>query len=106
MIRILDADGKIERAESSSQQDENKIDVREGYQNGELVRANADTNGDGWVDRWATHGPGGALATVAIDEDDDGSPDRHSTYGADGRLLTTETEPDGRGGYRKKVAGE
>jgi hypothetical protein len=97
------ADGKLARAEISSEQDESKIDRWEWYEAEVLVRAEEDASGDGKVDKWETY-QGASLATVSLDENYDGTPDRRLTYGDGGRLLTIESEPDGRGGYKKKIA--
>jgi hypothetical protein len=97
------ADGKLARAEISSEQDESKIDRWEWYEADVVVRAEEDASGDGKVDKWETY-QGASLATVSLDENYDGTPDRRLTYGDGGRLLTIESEPDGRGGYKKKIA--
>lgn len=96
-------DGKLSRAEISSEQDEKKIDRWEWYENEQVVRAEEDASGDGKVDKWETFA-NGAVTSVALDENYDGTPDRRLKYGPGGRLLTIESEPDGRGGFRKKIA--
>ena len=98
-------DGKLARAEISSEQDEKKIDRWEWYEKDQVVRAEEDASGDGKVDKWETF-VNGELRSVMLDENYDGSPDRRLNYGSAGRLLSVESEPDGRGGFRKKVAVE
>lgn len=97
-------DGKIARAELSSEQDPTKIDGWEWFENGVRVRSEEDASGDGKVDKWTVFGPGESVRSVALDENYDGTPDRRLTYGDDGRLVSIESEPDGRGGYRKRIA--
>jgi hypothetical protein len=94
-------DGEIARVESSSTADENRIDRREAYERGVLVRSEADTNGDGRTDQWQTY-ESGALQTAAIDENADGRPDRLLTYRG-GALALIESEPDAAGAFRKRV---
>lgn len=89
------------RIEYSSTSDEHRIDRREFYEHGKLVRVEADTNGDGKIDTWEVH-DGPAVVSAEFDTDHDGKPDMRDTFGAAGKLLSTETEPDGHGGYRKK----
>lgn len=96
-------DGKLARAEISSEQDETKIDRWEWYENEQVVRAEEDASGDGKVDKWETFG-NGVLTSVTLDENYDGKPDRRLNYGAGGRLLAIESEPDGKGGFRKRLA--
>jgi D-glycero-D-manno-heptose 1,7-bisphosphate phosphatase len=96
-------DGKVARAEMSSEQDEKKIDRWEWYEGDQIVRAEEDASGDGKVDKWELFA-NGVLASVELDEDYDGRPDRRLNYGAGGRLISIESEPDGRGGYRIRVA--
>jgi|SRR5262245_38328 len=94
-------DGKVERIEISSTADEKKIDRWEHYENGVLVRAEEDTNGDGRPDKWETY-EGGSVKTASMDEDGDGKPDRRLTYSG-GALVLIESEPDASGVYRKSV---
>ena len=94
-------DGQVARVEISSTGDEQKIDRREFYDHGGLVRTEEDTNGDGRADRWETYADG-ALATVSMDENADGKPDRRLTYGG-GVLVSIESEPDASGKFTKIV---
>jgi antitoxin component YwqK of YwqJK toxin-antitoxin module len=94
-------DGKVARIDVSSTGDETKIDRREFYENGVLVRTEEDTNGDGRVDKWETY-ENGALKTAAMDENGDGVPDRRLTY-AGGALVLIESEPDASGRFTKRV---
>jgi antitoxin component YwqK of YwqJK toxin-antitoxin module len=94
-------DGKVERIEISSTSDEKKIDRWEHYENGILVRAEEDTNGDGRPDKWETY-ENGAVKTASMDENGDGKPDRRLTY-AGGALVLIESEPDATGVYHKSV---
>jgi hypothetical protein len=95
------SDGGIARVESSSTADENRIDRRETYENGVMVRVEADTNADGRPDQWETY-EAGALKTAALDENGDGAPDRRLTY-AGGALVLIESEPDASGTFHKRV---
>ena len=94
-------DGQIARVEMSSTGDEKKIDRKEFYERGGLIRTEEDTDGDGRVDRWETY-TDGALATVSVDENRDGKPDRRLTYAA-GVLVSIESEPDAAGRFAKIV---
>jgi hypothetical protein len=102
--------GRVDRVEISSQADETKIDRWEHYDLegptrpdgfGRLLRAEADTNGDGIPDRWETY-EDGQLAAVEFDENGDGVRDRRLTY-KDGEVVLIETAPDTSGHYTKKV---
>jgi hypothetical protein len=94
-------DGQIARIESSSAADENRIDRRDFYQHGTIVRSEIDGNGDGRTDRWETY-KAGLLETAAIDENQDGRPDRRLTY-AGGTLVLIESDPDAAGAFQKRV---
>lgn len=94
-------DGTVARVESSSSGDETRIDRREFYERGTMVRAELDSNADGRTDQWETY-ESGALVTAAMDENGDGSPDRRLTYAA-GALVLIESEPDPSGAFQKRV---
>ena len=94
-------DGQIARVEISSTGDENKIDRREAYEHGVLVRSEADTNADGRTDQWETY-ESGVLKTAALDENGDGRADRRLTYQG-GALVQIESEPDASGTFQKRV---
>ena len=94
-------DGQVARVESSSTADENRIDRRDMYDRGIMVRSEIDSNGDGRTDQWETY-DAGALKTAAMDEDKDGRPDRRLTYEG-GTLVLIESEPDAAGAFRKRV---
>jgi antitoxin component YwqK of YwqJK toxin-antitoxin module len=96
------ADGQVARIEIASTGDPGKIDRREFYENGELVRVEEDTDGNGRVDKWETYGQG-SLKTAAMDENGDGRPDRRLTYGANGELVLIESEPDASGTFTRRV---
>lgn len=93
--------GDLARVESSSTGDEARIDRREFYERGVMVRVETDANGDGRTDQWETY-ESGALKTAALDENRDGTPDRRLTY-AGGALVLIESEPDPSGTFRKSV---
>jgi hypothetical protein len=95
------ADGAVARVDSSSSGDETRIDRREFYEGGVLVRAEIDANGDSRIDQWETYASG-ALKTAAMDENGDGAPDRRLTY-AGGALVLVESEPDPAGTFRKRI---
>ena len=97
------ADGQVQRVESSSAGDENRIDRREFYEQGRLARVEVDSNGDGRADQWETY-EAGTLKTAASDRDADGRADRRLTYNADGTLALIESEPDASGAFQKRVA--
>jgi antitoxin component YwqK of YwqJK toxin-antitoxin module len=94
-------DGKVQRVEISSTSDEKKIDRREYYEAGVLVRAEEDGNGDGKPDKWETY-EAGSVKTASMDENGDGRPDRRLTY-AGGALILIESEPDASGVFQKSV---
>jgi hypothetical protein len=94
-------DGRIARVESSSTADEHRIDRRDSYENGIMVRSDIDGDGDGRTDQWETY-DAGALKTAAMDENKDGRPDRRLTY-AGGALVLIESEPDAAGTFQKRV---
>lgn len=94
-------DGRIERLETSSAGDEQKIDRWERYDAAGLVSAEEDANADGVLDKWETY-RAGALATASFDENGDGKPDRRLSYDA-GTLTAIETGPDGAGRYATRV---
>jgi hypothetical protein len=84
-------DGSLEHVEVSSTADEGRIDRREYYERGLLVRVEEDTNGDGRPDKWERY-DAGVLKTVEFDEDHDGKPDRRLTY-ANNEATSTERMP-------------
>jgi hypothetical protein len=92
---------RIEYSEVSELTNKESVVRREFYKGTVLVKAEEDTLGQGYMDRFETHFPDGTLA-VELDETADGKPDRRLTY-KDGVLVSIETEPDGKGGYLKKT---
>ena len=82
-------DGQVARVDSSSAADETRIDRREFYERGVLVRAEADADGDGRMDQWETYAAG-VMKTLSLDENADGRPDRRLTYGPGGALVSNE----------------
>ena len=107
-VAYMGSDGLPERIEYSevSEMPEMKgkesVVRREFYKGTVLLRAEEDTLGLGYMDRFETHLADGSI-TVEFDETADGKPDRRLTYSAAGALVLTETDPDGNGGYLKKV---
>lgn len=93
---------RIEYSEVSEMTNKESVVRREFYKGTALLRAEEDTLGQGYMDRFETHLPDGSI-TVEFDETADGKPDRRLTYSAAGALVLTETDPDGNGGYLKKV---
>jgi len=113
---------RIEYTETSVTTGKPVMGRREFYEGGTLVRAEADTDGDGTIDRWETW-VNGKLTQVAIDDNaattvvmdangathlasrgpQSGTPTRRLTYDASGKLVLIETEPDGQGGFRKRT---
>ena len=94
-------DASLERVDVSSTSDEGRIDRREYYERGRMVRTEEDSDRDGRVDTWTTYDANGAVATAAFDEDHDGKPDRRLTYnGPD--LASIESAPDVNGRYTRK----
>jgi hypothetical protein len=69
---------------------------------GPLRQVIQDTNGDGKRDKWERY-DNGLVVTAEFDENGDEVPDRRLTYNG-AELVSIETAPDGRGGYAKKVA--
>jgi hypothetical protein len=94
-------DGQVARIDSSSTGDENRIDRRDTYENGIMVRSDLDRDGDGRTDQWETY-DAGVLKTAAMDENGDGRPDRRLTYGG-GTLVLIEWAPDATGEFQKRV---
>jgi hypothetical protein len=94
-------DGQVARVESSSTADEKRIDRREYYERGLVLRAEIDADVDGRPEQWETY-ESGALKTAAIDENGDGRPDRRLTY-AGGALVLIESEPDPSGVFHARV---
>jgi hypothetical protein len=68
---------------------------------GPLLQVVQDTNRDGKRDKWERY-QNGQVVTAEFDENGDERPDRRLTY-RDAELISIESEPDGRGGYAKKV---
>jgi hypothetical protein len=94
-------DGQMARVEISSTGDDQKIDRREFFTGGVLVRVELDTNEDGRVDKWETY-DAGALESAEFDEDGDGRRDRRLTYNG-AALELIESAPDATGHYTKRV---
>ncbi len=90
------ADGQTTRVEVSAART-GAIDRVEHYTGDVLVRVEADTNGDGRMDRWETFADG-RLASLAFDSAFRGTPDRRLTYGRDGAVLV-EVDPEGDGTF-------
>lgn len=77
------------RVDSTSQRD-GIIDRHEFHEKGLLVRAEADTNGDGRIDQWQKFADG-RLAELLIDTSQTrGRPDTRLVYAADGSLQRIE----------------
>jgi len=107
-VAYMGADGTVERIEylEVSELDPAKKETvvrREYYQGGRLLKAEEDTLGQGYMDRFETRDAAGNLVSVELDETADGKPDRRLNYSPDGTLLSIETGPDGKGGYLKKA---
>ena len=90
------SDGSIERIDISLARD-GTITRREYYENGVVVRAEEDSDGDGAVDKWETY-EGDRLAAVAFDTGHRGRLDRRFIYGPDGSVRF-EIDPDGDGAF-------
>ncbi len=94
-------DGSLERVDISSVADEARIDRREYYESGRMIRSEEDADRDGRIDTWTTYDANGGVAIASFDEDRDGKPDRRLTY--DGpELASIESAPDGEGRYTRK----
>jgi hypothetical protein len=68
---------------------------------GPLRQVIQDSNGDGKRDKWERY-ENGLVVTAEFDENGDESPDRRLIYNG-AELVSIETAPDGRGGYSKKA---
>ncbi len=107
-VASMGADGAVEKIEYSevSEMPEMKgrasVVRREFYQGTRLLRAEEDTLGLGYMDRFENYDSAGTLVSVELDETADGKPDRRLTYSAGGSLVSIETGPDGKGGYANK----
>ncbi len=88
--------GQLTRVEVSSARN-GTVDRVEHYDGDVLVRAEADTNGDGRMDRWETFADG-RLSSLAFDTTFRGSPDRRLTYRPDGEVVA-EVDADGDGRF-------
>lgn len=89
-------DGTMARMEVSTRRDgtPNRVQF---YENGVLVRAEEDTNGDSRADKWEQF-DGARLASVSFDTKQLGAPDRRLIYGADG-TVRLEVSPRGDGQF-------
>jgi hypothetical protein len=102
------SDGTLERIDISSSADESKIDRREFYTPTRpeappvLERAEADTNGDGRIDKWEEYDDRGQLRSVSWASPGRTTPDRRVTW-RDGVIVLIESNPDDSGGFRFKV---
>lgn len=88
--------GATDRIEISTKRN-HKVDRIEHYEQGTLVRAEEDSDGDGHFDKWETY-DGGRLTSVAFDTLHRGTPDRRLVYGADGGARM-EVDPQGTGTF-------
>jgi hypothetical protein len=104
-------EGRLDRIESSSVADNERIDRWEYYDaagvpgadgTSPLLRVEEDTNHDGRRDKWE-HYADGVVRTAEFDENGDGRPDRRLTYDA-AALVRIETTPDAAGHYQKSLA--
>jgi len=107
-VAFMGPDGLPERIEYSevSELDPAKKESvvrREFYQGRRLLRAEEDTLGLGYMDRFENYDAAGTLVSVELDETADGKPDRRLTYSAAGVLVSIEANADGKGGYLKKT---
>lgn len=106
-VAFIGADGttveRIEYSEVSELTNKESVVRREFYSGTHLVRAEEDTLGLGYMDRFEVRGEDGRLISVELDETGDGKPDRRLTYNEANVLVSIETEPDGHGGYLKKT---
>lgn len=106
-VAYVGADGKtverIEYSEISEITNKESVVRREFYQGTHLVRAEEDTLGLGYMDRFEVRAEDGRIVSVELDETGDGKPDRRLTYNESNMLISIETEPDGQGGYRKRT---
>ena len=87
----------IERIERATKRD-GKVNRREFFQGGQLVRAEEDADADGRIDKWETY-TAGALTLMAVDTSHRGAPDRRIVYSADGEFLRVEADRDGTGTF-------
>ena len=92
----LAADGSIERIDVSPKRDGKNSRV-EHYQQGVLISAEEDSDGDGRMDKWETYA-GDRLASIAFDTTHRGTPDRRLIYGAGGSARL-EVDPKGTGEF-------
>jgi hypothetical protein len=93
---FFNAAGAIDRIEISTRRN-HKIDRVEHYENGALIRAEEDSDGDGRFDKWETY-QGERLTSVAFDTTHRGTPDRRLIYAADGGARM-EVDPQGTGTF-------
>jgi hypothetical protein len=89
-------DGSMARLERSMKRD-GKEDRTEYYENGRLIRAEEETNGDSQTDKWESN-EGTRLASVAFDTKHRGTADRRLLYGPDG-TVRLEVAPNGDGRF-------
>ena len=93
-------DGELVRFEISTVGD-GQVDRWEFYEKGVLVGAKEDVDLDTRPDRWETY-EDGTVVTVAFDENGDDRPDRRLLY-TDGALVAVESDPDEDGACRTRV---
>jgi hypothetical protein len=88
-------DGRVDRSLSRDR----RADRRDYYRDGQLVRAEEDTNGDGRLDRWSVY-EGDVLRQVDFDTTfATGRPDHRVRYDGAGRFERVEVDPDGDGAF-------
>lgn len=90
-------DRTVERIERATRHD-GRVDRKEYFENGALVRVESDGDGDGRVDKWETYA-NGTLNTMAIDTQHLGRPDRRLVYAADGSFVRVEADVTGSGHF-------
>jgi hypothetical protein len=93
----LPPDKSIERIERATKRD-GKVDRKEFFEGGQLMRAEEDADADGKIDKWETY-TGGTLTLMAVDTSHRGTADRRIVYDADGTFLRIEADKNGTGTF-------
>ena len=92
-----DGHSVITRAEESNAK--GKINRREFYEHGIIVRVEEDADGDGRIDKWEQYRDG-LVASVDLDLNHRGRAGRRLVYRPDGTLDHLEADPDGDGNFK------
>jgi len=94
---VAGVDATVERIERATKFD-GKVNRKEFFDKGALVRVEEDTDGDGRTDKWETY-ENGSLRMTALDTSGRGTADRRLLYNADGSFDHIEADPSDSGTF-------